>query len=65
MINKDYGNHPMPFGKYKGKRLDELPDTYIVWLYEGRIRIHNELKEFVKDNYEAAKANVERNNKNN
>jgi uncharacterized protein (DUF3820 family) len=24
----------MPFGKYKGSRLIDLPETYIVWFHE-------------------------------
>lgn len=26
-------NMPMPFGKYKGLPLIELPETYVVWFY--------------------------------
>jgi len=27
-------NDRMPFGKYKGSRLIDLPETYIVWFHE-------------------------------
>lgn len=27
----------MPFGKYKGKLLDELPDTYLLWLKDQEL----------------------------
>lgn len=25
----------MPFGKYKGKKIDEIPDSYLIWLYDN------------------------------
>lgn len=27
-------NTPMPFGKYKGRVLIDLPETYVVWFYQ-------------------------------
>lgn len=27
----ELANHRMPFGKYKGRRLVDLPEPYIVW----------------------------------
>ena len=27
-------NTPMPFGKYKGRILIDLPETYVVWFYQ-------------------------------
>jgi len=27
-------NTPMPFGKYKGKVLLDLPEPYVVWFYQ-------------------------------
>ncbi|MCG8567431.1 MAG: DUF3820 family protein [Desulfobacterales bacterium] len=27
----ELANHRMPFGKYKGRRLIDLPETYLVW----------------------------------
>ncbi len=27
-------NMPMPFGKYKGTRLIDLPEPYVVWFHE-------------------------------
>ncbi len=27
-------NQPMPFGKYKGRKLLELPEPYLVWFHQ-------------------------------
>ncbi len=27
-------NTPMPFGKYKGRALLDLPEPYVVWFYQ-------------------------------
>lgn len=34
-ILKDLVNMPMPYGKYKGKLICDLPEYYLVW-YENR-----------------------------
>lgn len=26
-------NSPMPYGKYKGKKIKDLPSDYLLWLY--------------------------------
>lgn len=28
---KEIANYKMPFGKYKGKYLIDLPETYLIW----------------------------------
>jgi uncharacterized protein (DUF3820 family) len=33
----------MPFGKHKGKPIETLPRTYLVWL-QTNIELHGELK---------------------
>jgi len=27
-------NDEMPFGKYKGRKMEDVPDSYLVWCYE-------------------------------
>lgn len=34
----------MPFGKYKGQLLGDIPDTYIIWMWENT-DIKNEVSE--------------------
>jgi hypothetical protein len=38
----------MSFGKYKGKKLDEIPLTYLDWLL-GNVEMYPETKRAIKD----------------
>jgi len=40
-------NNIMSFGKYKGKPLGEIPDSYIIWMWEN-----TDLKESIKEDTE-------------
>lgn len=40
---------PMPFGKYKGLDLEDVPASYLLWLYEEG-NLLGELKEYIEDN---------------
>lgn len=46
----------MPFGKYKDKKLSDVPASYLLWL-EGTLRRDDwrDLQRYIKDNYEALK----------
>lgn len=46
----------MPFGKYQGKKLEDVPASYLLWL-EGELRrdYWRDLQRYIKDNYEALK----------
>ena len=51
---KDNLNCIMPFGKYKGWYISEIPDNYIAWLLydnivEGRLR--TQIEDCVKEKY--------------
>lgn len=47
----------MPFGKYQGKKLGDVPDYYLLWLHtEGTKNVL--LKEYLDENIEAIKANI-------
>ena len=39
----------MPFGKHKGKQLDQVPADYLMWLYENN-KVSGLLKEYIEDN---------------
>ena len=51
---KDNLNYIIPFGKYKGRHISEIPDSYIAWLLydnivEGRLRI--QIEDCIKEKY--------------
>lgn len=39
----------MPFGKFKGKKLEDVPASYLIWLYDEN-KCSGELKQYIKDN---------------
>ena len=47
----------MPFGKYQGKKLIEVPAQYLLWLYNQGCD-HPGLKHYLNDNLEALKKEV-------
>ncbi len=42
------------FGAHKGKKLIDVPASYLIWLYEND-KCSNELKEYISDNMDALK----------
>jgi len=47
----------MPFGKYKGRILCDLPEHYLVWFHSKgfkcnfRLHIYREVEDFIKRDY--------------
>lgn len=52
MILTDY--HLMPFGKYAGRRVIEVPAVYLLWLFNNGIN-HPDVKEYILANLEVLK----------
>lgn len=48
------------FGKYKGKALADVPDAYLIWLYDNNKVYDIGLKIYIRDNYMAMSRNVDR-----
>ncbi|MCF8060632.1 MAG: DUF3820 family protein [Bacteriovoracaceae bacterium] len=44
-------NLPMPYGKYKGLKLIDLPEPYVIWLYENNLP-KGELGQLLSELYE-------------
>ncbi len=42
---------PMPYGKYKGFPMEEVPADYLIWLMDN-LRASPEIIEYVKENRE-------------
>ena len=52
----------MPFGKYKGEKLANVPPSYLLWLFdEGKC--YGELRTYIADNMDAIKAEIDYQNK--
>ena len=39
----------MPFGKYYGKKMSEIPEHYLIWIYE-RKKCNWEVRNYIFDN---------------
>lgn len=39
----------MPFGKYKGKTLEDVPAKYLCWLYDNAT-VGKDLRKYLEDN---------------
>lgn len=50
-------NSPMPYGKYKGVEMQEVPASYLIWLYEND-KCSDSVKEYVEDNLEILKSEI-------
>lgn len=42
----------MPFGKYKGHKLANVPAAYLYWLYYGK-NIQGRLRDYIESNHQA------------
>lgn len=50
-------NSPMPWGKYQGVQMANVPATYLIWLYENG-KCDPQVKAYVDDNLEVLKLEV-------
>lgn len=57
MLNDD---SIMPFGKYKGEKLGDVPADYLLWLYEND-RCDRKVKSYVEENMDVIKIEIQRN----
>lgn len=44
----------MPFGKYKGEKLANVPAGYLIWLYDNK-KLFGDLKKYCEENIEVLK----------
>lgn len=42
----------MPFGKYKGRKMEDVPADYLLWLRDQVCR-DNQVKEYIEENLSA------------
>jgi hypothetical protein len=55
-------NSIMPFGEYKGKKLANVPDEYLIFIYEN-FNLYPNLRKYIEDNMNSILANIERKKK--
>ena len=48
---------PMPFGKYKGEKMANVPASYLMWLYDNN-KCNAEVKEYINDNMDVLKQEI-------
>jgi uncharacterized protein (DUF3820 family) len=45
---------PMPFGKHRGKRMEDVPASYLLWLWDdGHWQQPGPLHEYIKESFAA------------
>jgi len=42
-------NDPMPWGKYKGDKMINVPASYLIWLHTNN-KCDKEVKQYIEDN---------------
>lgn len=52
-----YDDSPMPFGKYKGEMMQDVPASYLQWLWINGLNkdIKNPVSKYIRDNINALK----------
>ena len=49
----------MPYGKYKGTKMIDVPASYLLWLYENN-KCSGEVKAYITDNLDVIKEEIRR-----
>jgi len=50
---------PMPWGKYKGDKLVNVPASYLIWCYDNN-KCSCDVKAYIKENYDVLNEEVSR-----
>lgn len=53
----------MPFGLYKGKKLANVPASYLLYIYENFKFLQEDLKKYIKENMDVLKSQITYENK--
>lgn len=51
---------PMPLGKHKGTPMEDVPAEYLIWYKEEARRPNPQIIEYINDNWDALKKEVEK-----
>jgi uncharacterized protein (DUF3820 family) len=52
-----YDDSPMPFGKYKGDKMENVPASYLIWLYDEN-KCNNYVRKYIEDNLDVLKEEI-------
>jgi len=58
-MNKLSDESPMPWGKYKGIQMINVPASYLIWCYDND-KCSDNVREYIKDNYDVLKEEIRR-----
>lgn len=50
-------NSTMPFGKFKGEKMANVPSEYLLWLFENN-KCTPEVAKYIADNIEVIKSEI-------
>lgn len=50
---------PMPFGKYKGDDMEDVPASYLLWLYDNN-KCNKAVKDYIEDNMDVLKKEIQK-----
>lgn len=52
-------NSIMPFGKYKGEKMINIPAYYLLWLFDNN-KCFGEVEKYIKDNMDVIREEIKR-----
>lgn len=52
---------PMPFGKHKNKKMEDVPASYLIWLYDNN-KCTDEVRAYVEDNLDVLNHQIQEEN---
>lgn len=55
-------NSKMPFGKYKGEKMANVPASYLIWIFENN-KCSPEVAKYIADNLDVIKSEINYNKK--
>ena len=47
----------MPYGKYQGEQMEDVPAEYLLWLYENN-KCSGDVKSYIKENLKVIKMQI-------
>lgn len=54
---------PIPFGKYKGEKMGNVPAEYLMWLYDNN-KCNQAVKDYIEDNLDVLQYEIKNSERN-